>query len=451
MSNFLQEYQKKMISAQTAAEMVKSGMSLDWGYSFSKPVAIDMELAKRVHELRGVSIKSTTCPGHFYVFDADQTGEAYTYVSGHCTAPERKYVEKGFGAYCPSSLGQNADWLYKEYRHVDIAMLQVAPMDQNGFFNFGPQATFLKAICDKADVVIVEVNPLMPIALGGYDECVHINDVNYIVEDERAHVPLVEQTAVEPKEVDRKIAAHVIDNLSSGSCLQLGIGGVPNAVGSILLESDIQDLGIHTEMFTESMMNLYQAGKVSGKFKNLDKGKMVYSFAMGSKSLYEFIDKNPALAVYPCAYTNNPMIIAQNENAVSINNALEIDLTGQVCAESVGPRHISGSGGQLEFAMGAYYARGGKSFICISSTFTNKQGVKESRIRPLLRTGAVVTTPRPQVMYVVTEYGIVNLKAKSTWERAEALIGIAAPEFQEELVKEAEKLGIWHKHNKAQV
>lgn len=446
--NYTNEYQTKRITARAAASLVKSGMSLDWGYSFSKPVAIDIELSQRASELHNVSIKSTTCPGHFYVFDEPLSRQSFSYISGHCTAPERKYIEAGFGSYCPSSLGQNADWLYQGYRHVDIAMLQVAPMDQNGFFNFGPQATFLKAICDMAELVVVEVNPLMPIALGGFGECVHISEVDYIVEDDRAAVAMGEQRMVQPSEIDRKIAAHVINNISSGSCIQLGIGGVPNAVGSILLESDIKDLGIHTEMLTESMMELYQAGKLSGRYKNLDRGKIVYTFALGSKKLYDFVDRNPALSIYPCSYTNNPIIIAKNHHAVSINNALEIDLSGQVCAESVGPRHISGSGGQLEFAMGTYYAENGKSFICLSSTYTRKDGSKESRIRPMLRTGAIVTTPRPQVMYVVTEYGIVNLKAKSLWERAEALISIAAPEFQQELIYEAEKLGIWHPANK---
>lgn len=442
------EYQSKRITARQAADMVRDGMSLDWGYSFSKPVAIDMELARRAGELKDVSVKSTTCPSHFHIFDADQTGASFTYVSGHCTAPERKYVQQGFGTYCPSSLGQNGDWLYQRYRTVDIAMLQVAPMDRNGYFNFGPQATFLKAICDMAKIVIVEVNPLMPIALGGREENVHLSQVDYIVEDDRAALPLGEQRATQPTEVDRSIACHVIDNIDSGSCIQLGIGGVPNAVGSILLESDIKDLGIHTEMLTESMMELYLAGKVSGRHKDLDPGKIVYTFALGSKKLYDFLNNNPALAIYPCSYTNSPIRIAQNKNTVSINNALEIDLSGQVCAESVGPRHISGSGGQLEFAMGAYYAQGGKSFICLSSTYTGKDGTRESRIRPLLREGAVVTTPRPQVMYVVTEYGIVNLKAKSLWERAELLIGIAAPEFREDLIREAGKLGIWRPSNR---
>lgn len=446
--SYEEEYRKKLISASEAVGKVKSGMSLDWGYLSSKPVAMDMELAKRAEELKDVNIKSTTCPGHFYVFDADRTGTSFTYTSGHCTGPERKYVEEGFGSYSPSSLGQNADWLYKGYRHVDIAMFSVAPMDKYGFFNFGPQTSFLKAICDMADLVIVEINHKMPIALGGKEECVHISDIDFIVEDERADHLLTAQSAAEPSDIDRKIASYVIDNISSGSCLQLGIGGVPNAVGQSLLDSDITDLGIHTEMYTESMMELYLAGKVSGKCKDIDKGKMVYAFALGSQKLYDFIDNNPALAGYPCSYTNNPIIIAKNHNAVSINNALEVDFSGQVCAESVGPRHISGSGGQLEFAMGSYYAEGGKSFICLSSTYTKKDGTKESRIRPMLRTGAVVTTPRPQVMYLVTEHGIVNLKAKSLWERAEQIIGIAAPEFREELIAEAEKLGVWRRSNK---
>jgi len=446
--NYLKEYQAKRRTAQEAAALVKSGMSLDWGYSNSKPVAIDIELSARAEELSDVSIKSTVCPAHFHVFDADDTGKSFVYVSGHCTAPERHYIERGFASYAPSSLGQNADWLYKGYRKVDIAMLQVAPMDRHGYFNFGPQATFLKAICDVASLVIIEINPQMPIALGGKEEAIHINEVDYIVEDERANVPMTTMPAAKPTDVDRKIAGYILENISSGCCIQFGIGGVPNAVGEVLLESDLKDLGIHTEMMTESMMKLHYAGKISGKYKNLDQGKIVYSFALGSKELFDFVDKNPALAVYPTSYTNNPVTIAQNRNAVSINNCLEVDLTGQACAESVGPRHISGAGGQLEFGMGCYYADGGKAFLCLSSTFERKDGTKESRIRPLLREGAVVTTPRPQVMYLVTEYGIVNLKARSLWERAELIIGLSAPEFREGLIQEAEKLGIWRPSNK---
>jgi acyl-CoA hydrolase len=245
-----------------------------------------------------------------------------------------------------------------------------------------------------------------------------------------------------------RIANYIVEEIQDGACIQLGIGAMPNLIGSMIAQSDLKDLGIHTEMFNTAMLEMTLAGKVTCRRKNIDKGKIVYTFALGSEEVYEFIDNNPMLAMYPCSYTNHVAVIMQNDRAVSINNCIEVDLTGQVCSESVGTRLISGSGGQLEFAIGAYYAKEGKSFICLKSRYEKSNGEVVSRIKPILTPGAVVTTPRPCVNYLVTEYGKVNLKGKSMWDRAEMIISLAAPEFRDELVKEAEKLNLWTRTSK---
>ncbi|MGE5421756.1 MAG: acetyl-CoA hydrolase/transferase family protein, partial [Ignavibacteriales bacterium] len=232
------------------------------------------------------------------------------------------------------------------------------------------------------------------------------------------------------------------------ACLQLGIGAMPNAVGAMIAQSDLKDLGVHTEMLADSYLAMYEAGRITGKNKTIDRGKMVYTFAMGSKELYEFLDKNPACSSYDVAYTNDPNIIAKNDKVVGINNAVEVDLYGQVCSESSGTRHISGTGGQFDFIFGAYRSRGGKGLICLSSTFTDKNGNLQSRIKPTLTPGAIVTVPRTVTEYIITEYGKAILKGKSTWERAEALIEVAHPQVRDELIHEAEMAGIWVKTNR---
>jgi acyl-CoA hydrolase len=238
-----------------------------------------------------------------------------------------------------------------------------------------------------------------------------------------------------------------MNEIEDGACLQLGIGGLPNVIGSMLAESDLKDLGIHTEMLVDSMVDLYNEGKVTGNCKTIDRFKMVYTFAMGTNKLYEFLHNNPACASYPVNYTNDPRIIAVNSKVVAINNAIEVDLFGQVCSESVGTAHISGTGGQFDFIFGAFNSRGGKGIIGISSTFSDKNGKLHSRIVPTLRPGSIVTVPRSIVQYVATEFGIVQLKGKSTWERTEALISIAHPMFRDELISQARDMKIWLDRN----
>jgi len=260
--------------------------------------------------------------------------------------------------------------------------------------------------------------------------------------------PMIQLPELPISDIDKKIAGIVLGEIEDGACLQLGIGAMPNAVGAMIAQSDLKDLGVHTEMLVDSFVDMYEAGRITGRRKQIDKCKMVYTFAMGTNKLYEFLDMNPVCAISPVSYTNDPFIIGQNDKVMAINNAIEVDLYGQVASESSGIRHISGTGGQFDFIFGSYYSREGKGLICLTSTFKDKEGQLQSRIKPILTPGAVVTVPRSVNFYVVTEYGIAMLKAKSTWQRAEALINIAHPDLRDELIKEAERMNIWVRSNK---
>jgi len=296
-----------------------------------------------------------------------------------------------------------------------------------------------KAACDVAKKVVLEVNEHMPWVYGGYDEVVNISQVNYIVENHEYKIPEFPAAAVTPE--DEAIAELLAEQIEDGATIQLGVGAIPSVVGKLLIRHGLKDLGIHSEMFNDSMMELIEAGVVTGSRKSLNPGKAVHCFAAGSEKLYKFMDRNPVLAGFPVDYTNDPYTIAKNEKQIAINSTLRVDLRGQVCSESVGTRQISGTGGQLEFTRGAYMAEGGKAFICLHATREGKDGKPVSNIVPVLELGDMVTVPASDVSCVVTEYGMVNLKGKSVWQRAKALISIAHPSFHDELTKAAIKAG----------
>ena len=240
----------------------------------------------------------------------------------------------------------------------------------------------------------------------------------------------------------------ILEEIPDGACLQLGIGGMLNAVGALIAKSDLKDLGVHTEMYVDAFVDIAAAGKITGAHKALDKGRQVYAFGAGTKKLYDYLNNNPACMSAPVDYTNDVRTIAALDNFMSINNAVDLDLFGQVNAESAGIKHISGAGGQLDFVLGAYLSKGGKSFICCSSTFKNKAGELQSRILPTLNQGSIVTDTRANLHYLVTEYGKVNLKGLATWQKCEAIISVAHPQFRDQLIKEAEKMHIWRASNK---
>ena len=256
---------------------------------------------------------------------------------------------------------------------------------------------------------------------------------------------LAQLTDVPPTEVDRKVADLIVEQIPNGACLQLGIGGMPNAVGSLIAESDLKDLGVHTEMYVDAFVDIAKAGKITGAHKNIDRFRQTYAFGAGTKKMYDYMNENPELMSAPVDYTNDIRSISALDNFISINNCVDLDLYGQISSESSGTKQISGAGGQLDFVLGAYLSKGGKSFICCSSTFTDRQGVMHSRIRPTLLEGSIVTDTRANTHYIVTEYGVVNVKGLSTWEKAEAIISIAHPDFRDELIKEADKMKIWRR------
>lgn len=421
------------ISAQQAASLVKSGMWLDYGATHCEPDVFDKALAARRDELENVKIRSCLSTRPRAVIEEDPEGRHFHLFSWHFSAYERRKHDAGRCNYTPLNLGEVPDYYRRFLDPVDIAILKTCPADDGGYFNFGPTSLWQRAVVERARMVIVEINHQMPYAFGK-DNGVHISEVDFVIEGD--HQPCAELANPEPSEIDRIVAGRIAAEVEDGSCLQVGIGGMPNAVCALLMESGVKDLGIHTEMLTDGLALLYRSGRVTGARKTLDAGKVVYTFALGSLALYATTNRNPHMYCHQVDYTNSPHIIMQNERVVSINNTTQIDLQGQAASETDGLRHISGTGGQLQFVRGAYGSKGGKSFICLSSTF-EKRGERRSRIVFTLTPGNIVTTPRSDVMYVVTEFGMVNLKGKCVAERAQALISLAHPDFREDLQRQA--------------
>jgi acyl-CoA hydrolase len=291
---------------------------------------------------------------------------------------------------------------------------------------------------ERAKTVVVEVSEALPYVLGP-DNRVHESQIDFVIEGD--HAPITELPNPPPTDIDRAIARRIAAEVSDGACLQIGIGGMPNAVCAMLKEAGIKDLGVHSEMFVDGLIDLYEAGLITGARKNVDKGKIVFTFGLGSRRQYELLNRNPRLEARSVDLTNLPQYIMLNDNVVSINSTAEMDLQGQAASESSGFRHLTGTGGQLQFVRGAYASKGGKSFLCLSSTY-EKHGKRASRIVAGLTHGNIVTTPRTDTMYVVTEYGMVNLKGKSVAERAKALISIAHPDFQLPLERQARELNL---------
>lgn len=444
---YAKEYKEKLRTPQEAVKVVQSGDYVQYNSYNGNPVTLDRALAARKEELEGVIIGTSVTLYPLYTISSDPEGKHFIYHNWHASGFDRKIAQAGNYYYVPA-LYYEMPLMMKKNKVIDVVMIQVGPMDERGYFTFGASAAHAKMIADNATTVVVEVNNNMPDVMGGSDEGIHISEVDVIAEGD--HLPLFTIPQLEPSDAERKIAALLLEEIEDGACLQLGIGGLPNMVGELIAQSDLKDLGVHSEMLADAHMKMFLSGRVTGKRKVLDPGKMVYGFAMGSRELYEFIDDNPACATYPVWYVNVPHVIAQNPKMIAINGAIEVDLFSQINSESVGTRQISGTGGQVDFMLGSYMSTGGKGIICMTSTFTDRKGEMRSRIRPTLDPGTIVTVPRTIAHYIATEYGVVDLKGKSTWQRAEALISIAHPRYQDELVREAQRMNIWRKTNKIQ-
>ena len=430
------------ISPEQAASLVKSGMWLDYGAALCQPDVFDKALAARKDELTNVKIRSCLSMRPRAVLEDDAEGKSFHMFSWHFSGYDRRKHDAGRCNYVPLNLGEVPDYYRRFLDPVDIVILKTCPMDEGGYFNFGPTNLWQRAAIERAKVVIVEINQELPYSFGK-ENGVHLREVDYVIEGDKQ--PCVELPNPEANEIDRIVGRRIAEEIEDGTCLQIGIGGMPNAVCCLLLETGVKDLGIHTEMLTDGIGLLYRSGRVTGSRKTLDPGKVTYTFALGSNSLYATTNRNPDMYCHQVDYTNSPHVIMQNEKAVSINNTTQVDLQGQVASESDGQRHLSGTGGQLQFVRGAYASKCGKSFICLSSTY-EKRGERRSRIVFSLTPGNIVTTPRSDVMYLVTEFGMVNVKGKSVAERAKGIIGLAHPDFREGLEREAYEYRLIPRH-----
>ncbi|HVN63463.1 MAG TPA: acetyl-CoA hydrolase/transferase C-terminal domain-containing protein [Candidatus Binataceae bacterium] len=427
-----EQLNRRSVSAEAAAANVKSGDWVEYGFGLGQPDLFDKALGERVPSLERVKLRACLAMRPRAAAEADPEGRHLTYYSWYFSALERKMFDRGMVSHIPMNFGE-APGCYRNFIDVDVACLKTAPMDEHGFFNFGPSVTYHKAITERAKTLIVETDANIPHVFG-LENAVHIDDVDFVVDGGANPLPELKNPLAGPAE--RKVAELIAPEIAHGACLQIGIGAMPNAVCELLAGSSIGDLGVHTEMLVDSLVTLYEAGKVTGAHKAFNRYQMTYTFAAGSKRLYEFLDRNTACFAAAVDYTNLPDRIMLNDQVVSINNAAQIDLTGQVCSETAGLRHISGTGGQLQFVRGAFASRGGKSFLCLNSTY-DRRGTRKSRIVARIDDSNIVTTPRTDVMYVVTEFGMVNLKGKSVPDRARGLISIAHPDFRDDL----ERLG----------
>ena len=415
------------VTADQAVRSVRSGDHIHLSAISSVPAALIAALKRRADADPGLKDL------HFHHFhtegDAPYSSPEYAGVffdQGFFVGPNvRANVNAGYADYLPAHLFESQMMYRTGALPCDVAMVQVSLPDEHGMVSLGTSVDCSVAAVEVARERIAVVNPHVPFA---YGDLLPVSAFNHFVYDE---TPLITKDFVEPSEIDKLIGRNCSELVPDGACLQMGIGALPNALASQL--EGHRNLGVHTEMFADGVLRLIEKGIINGACKKIDTGKVVASFLLGSQKVYDFIDRNPAVLMKEIRYTNDPAVIARNDNVVSINSAVEVDLTGQVCADSIGTRQFSGTGGQVDFVRGAKMSKGGKAVIALASR-TNKGLPK---IVPVLKPGAGVVTPRSDVQWIVTEWGSVNLYGKSLQERAKLLISIAHPDDREMLEKAA--------------
>ncbi len=430
--SWIEEYTSKVTTAEKAVSVIKSHDRIFMTGNCAVPQRLLSRLVERAPSLEDVEIVQVLTIGR-----ADHVGPG---MEGHLRVNTlfisdnvRAAVNEGRADFTPCRLSEIPLLFTSGALPLDVAMIHVSPPDEHGFCSLGVEVGITKAAASVAKVVIAEVNLRMPRTLG--DSFIHISRITHAVP---VDYEIPEHAMGEPSELSMKIGRHVADLIEDGSTLQMGIGAIPDGVLHYLKEK--KNLGIHTELFSDGVIDLYERGIINGEKKSLHKGKMVAGFLLGSKKLYDFVDNNPVVELHPTEYVNDPYVIRQNDRMVAINSAIEVDLTGQVCADSIGPRLFSGVGGQLDFIRGAARSKGGKPIIALPSSGSNRSGERYSRIVAMLRPGAGVVTTRNDVHYIVTEFGVANLYGKTIRQRARALVDVAHPDFRAELERAAGEL-----------
>jgi 4-hydroxybutyrate CoA-transferase len=426
--NWLDDYKSKRRSSAEAVSIVKSGDRVYYGGNAAIPQELVRALAARHAELDGVQLNHVLLIGTDPLSAPGMEGH-FRHNSLFVGPADRKAVNDGRADYVPIFLHQIPRLFKDGIVPLDVAMVQVSPPDEHGFMSLGVEVLASIAACQVARKVIAQVNEKMPRVLG--DSFLHVNRVHAIVEHTE---PLPTLQPSPPTPTERAIAQHVLPLIPPGATVQMGIGGIPDTVYESM-EGQLE-LGVHTEMISDGAMRAIERGVVTGTRKTLHAGKVVCTFALGSEQLYDFLDNNPLIEAHPVSHVNDPEVVSKIDNMVAVNSAIEVDLTGQVCSDSIGPYIYSGFGGQVDFIRGAAHSKGGRPIIALPAT---AQGGKTSRITPFLKPGAGVVTSRADVHYVVTEHGTANLFGKNLRERAAALIGIADPAFRDELERAAKE------------
>ena len=431
--NWKEFYLSHTINAQEAANLVWSGAKLAIGHACASPETLLSALVQRAAALCDVSIIHMVAMGES-LYCAPQYADSFRHVALFAGGSTRKAIAEGRADYIPCFFHQVPELFQEERLKPDIAMIMVSPPDEHGYVSLGVSVDYTREASLQAKLVIAEVNPNMPRILG--NSFLHVSDISWFVPVDSPIIPL---PAPRMGETEKSIGRHVASLIRDGDCLQLGIGAIPDAVLSFL--SDRHDLGIHSEMISDGVMNLVQQGVITNRRKRILPGKSIATFVMGSSELYRWLDNNPAVELHPVNWVNDPRIIGQNDNVVSVNSAISVDLLGQAAADMLGPCQFSGVGGQVDFVRGAAFSHGGRSILAFPSTTSNGN---ISRICSTLLPGQAVTTSRNDVDFIITEYGIASLKGKTALDRARALIAIAAPAYRDILRKEAYSLYGWN-------
>ena len=422
------EYKKKLRTPEEALRCVQSGMRVYIQPGCAEPETLAEALFQRAPFVHDVEIVHMMTLGRADYVKPEMAGH-FRHNAIFIGANVREAVNEGRADYTPVYLSEIEELFESGAMPIDVALVEVSPPDSHGFCSFGVGVDTTLTAAKCARYVVAQVNDQMPRTYG--DSFIHVHDIDAVVESSR---PLCELEKPEITEMHVAIARNVAGLIEDGAVLQTGIGGIPDAVLPFLM--DRKDLGVHSELVSDGVIPLIDAGVITGVRKNFKPRKIILGFALGSKRLFDFVDNNPIFEFHPTCYTNDPQLIGRNDNMVAINSALQIDLTGQVCSDSIGTYFYSGIGGQVDFLRGASHSKGGKPIIALSST---AKGGTISRIVPTLSPGAGVVTSRGLIRYVATEYGVAYLHGKSIRERAKALIEIAHPKFREELYQYCEK------------